>query len=75
MKAKEVRERSDTELQDELKELEQSLFKLRMQGRTTQNARYAQFKYIRRDIARIRTIQNERLIMAAGGGREEGGDG
>lgn len=60
MKAKELRERSDTELRNELTELEQGLFNLRMQGRTAQNARYAQFKSIRRDIARIKTVQNER---------------
>lgn len=64
MKAKELRERSDAELRNELTELEQGLFNLRMQGRTAQNARYAQFKSIRRDIARIKTVQNERHVQS-----------
>ena len=74
MKAKEIRERTDAELEAELVELEQSLFKLRMQGRAGISVLYDQFKTIRRDIARIKTIQVERATEAAAAAGDAGED-
>ena len=61
MKASDIREKNDQELQTELAELEQALFKKRMQGKSGQGTRPDQFSRIRRDIARVKTIQLERL--------------
>ena len=60
MKASDIREKSDKELQEDLAELQKSLFSLRMQGRSAQNARHHRFGETRRDIARVKTIMLER---------------
>lgn len=61
MKASEIREKPDKELREDLSELQQSLFKARIQeGGSAQNARHHRFKQIRRDIARMKTILLER---------------
>ena len=59
MKAKELREKSSTELSKELSGLQEELFKLRMQKGVGQIAHSHAFKRIRRDIARIKTLFNE----------------
>ncbi|MDX1512330.1 MAG: 50S ribosomal protein L29 [Gammaproteobacteria bacterium] len=61
MKAQDLRSKSDEELAKELSELSREVFNLRMQRGTGQLARPSQFKIVRRDIARIKTIQKERL--------------
>lgn len=61
MKARELRAKSDEELDKELGELSREAFNLRMQRGTGQLSRSSQFKTVRRDIARIKTIQKERL--------------
>ena len=60
MKASEVRGRTTEVLKENLEELYQTRFKLRMQGRTGQSFKYDQLKSSRRDIARILTVLNER---------------
>jgi large subunit ribosomal protein L29 len=60
MKASELREKNDEELEKELLELSREAFNLRMQRGTGQLARPSQIGVVRRDIARIKTIQNER---------------
>lgn len=59
MKAKELRSKSATELQDELVALLKEQFSLRMQIATQQLNNTAQLGRVRRDIARVRTIQRE----------------
>ena len=59
MKANELRSRSSAELRKELVSLLREQFNLRMQKGTGQLARPHQFKRVRRDIARIKTILNE----------------
>jgi len=59
MKAKELRSKSATELQDELVALLKEQFSLRMQIATQQLTHTAQLGRVRRDIARVRTIQRE----------------
>lgn len=60
MKARDLRGKSDDELSKELDELSREAFNLRMQQGTGQLARPSQFKAVRRDIARVMTIINER---------------
>jgi len=60
MKASELRHRTDAELDKELLDLAREAFNLRMQKGTGQLGRPSQIKAVRRDIARIKTIRNER---------------
>jgi large subunit ribosomal protein L29 len=60
MNATELRAKTDDDLAKELLELSREAFNLRMQKGTGQLGRPSQIKAVRRDIARIKTIQNER---------------
>ena len=60
MKASELRAKDPAELQQELNELLKAQFSLRMQVATQQLANTSQIKKVRRDIARARTIINEK---------------
>lgn len=60
MKVSELRGKSLAELQNELLERRREQFNLRMQRGTGQLARPDQMKKVRRDIARIKTVQNEK---------------
>ena len=62
MKAKEVHKLSEEELGLEARRLRKRLFELRQQSVTEKIADTSQFRKIRKDIARIRTIQTEREI-------------
>lgn len=59
MNATDMRSKSAVELRRELTSLMREEFNLRMQKVTGQLARPHQFKRIRRDIARIKTVLNE----------------
>lgn len=58
MKAEDVRALSPDQLADELLKLKKEQFNLRFQKATGQLENTARSKQIRRDIARIRTVQN-----------------
>ena len=60
-----IREMSDEQLEHELRETQQSLFRLRLQAATERNDVPSNVKKMRRSIARIRTIQRERQIASA----------
>ena len=60
MNAQETRDLSDDELQDRLIELKREQFNLRFQSASGQLEKTGRVKAIRRDIARIKTIQTER---------------
>jgi large subunit ribosomal protein L29 len=60
MKASELREKNGDELQKELTELLKAQFGLRMQLATQQTSNTSQLKKMRRDIARVRTLLNEK---------------
>ncbi|BFM14278.1 50S ribosomal protein L29 [Maricurvus nonylphenolicus] len=60
MKASELREKSVEELNGELITQLESQFKLRMQASTGQLAQSHLLKQVRRDIARIKTVLNEK---------------
>ncbi|MBS3786245.1 MAG: 50S ribosomal protein L29 [Gammaproteobacteria bacterium] len=60
MKATELREKDMTALEAELLEQRKEQFNLRMQQSTGQLARPDQVKRVRREIARIKTVINEK---------------
>ena len=61
MKVKELRDKTDAELADELLKLRREQFNLRMQAGTGQGAKPDQHGKVRRSIARLKTIQRERV--------------
>jgi len=61
MKVKEIRGMSDADLGEELLKLRREQFNLRMQAATGQGAKPDQPGKVRRSIARIKTIQRERV--------------
>ncbi len=62
MKASEFRNKTDSELNKELLDLRKAQFSLRMQLATQQLSNSSQLGNLRKDIARIKTIQCERAI-------------
>ncbi|MEX2027441.1 MAG: 50S ribosomal protein L29 [Pirellulaceae bacterium] len=61
MKAAELREMSDEQLQLTLKDTEQNLFRLTMQAQTERLDAPSQLRHNRRLVARIKTVQTQRL--------------
>jgi len=62
MKVSEIRELTQSELQEELNELKSELFKLRFQHATNQLENPMKLKDVKKSIARIKTIMREREI-------------
>ncbi len=62
MKANEIKEKSQAELQKELGELKSELFKLRFQHATNQLENPMKLKDVKKSIARIKTIMREREL-------------
>ena len=60
-----LRAKSDDQLTAELTELKREAFNLRFQAATNQLERPARVQEVRRTIARIKTLQNERARSAA----------
>ena len=60
MRARELRELTDEELENRLADTRQELFNLRFQGATGALENTARLKLAKREIARILTIRNER---------------
>ncbi|GGX55476.1 50S ribosomal protein L29 [Litorimonas cladophorae] len=60
MKAEDIRAFSADQLTDELLSLKKEQFNLRFQGATGQLEKTARVRQVRRDIARIKTIQAEK---------------
>ena len=61
-----MRVKSDDQLSEQLHELKREAFNLRFQAATNQLERPARIKEVRRDIARIKTLQTERSRSASG---------
>ena len=59
-KTDDMRTRSDDQLSEQLGELKREAFNLRFQAATNQLERPARIREVRRDIARIKTLQTER---------------
>ena len=65
MKAKEIRELTDVEAQAKLRDLRQELLNLRLQQQHARLERPSRMRDVRRDIARVQTILNQRRRPAA----------
>jgi large subunit ribosomal protein L29 len=68
MDAKDLRSKSENELRDELNGLLKEQFNLRMQKAIGQSARSDQFGKVRKNIARVKTVMNEKRAAAAKSG-------
>lgn len=64
-KAKSLREMSDEQLEHELRETQQSLFRVRFQSATERNDAPSNVRKLRQIVARVKTIQREREIAAS----------
>jgi large subunit ribosomal protein L29 len=62
MKANEIRDKSQEELQKELVDLKSELFKLRFQHATNQLDNPMKLKEVKKSIARVKTILREREL-------------
>lgn len=60
MKVKDIRAMDEAKRKEELTGLLREQFNLRMQHRTGQLANTANLKKVRRDIARMKTVMNEK---------------
>jgi len=65
MKAEDIRQKSDDELADQLRDLKRESLNLRFQKASGQLEATSRVRAVRRDIARIRTIINERRRAAS----------
>lgn len=66
--ASEMRQKSETELQERLLELRREQFNLRVQQATGGEAKSDQVARVRRDIARLKTVLRERELAAQAAG-------
>ena len=66
MKASELNDLSEEQLDDRLRELREELFNLRFQYATRQLTNTARIREVRRDIARVLTRQHEATLVGAG---------
>lgn len=65
MDANELREKTPDQLRDELTNLKKEAFNLRFQQATNQLENTARMRQVRRDVARVKTILNEKAASAA----------
>jgi len=65
MNTSELRSKSGDELRQELQSLLRAQFNLRMQKATQQLNNTSQIRKVRRDIARVRTIMNQKAKVSA----------
>jgi large subunit ribosomal protein L29 len=65
-KMDDMRVRTDDQLSTDLAELKREAFNLRFQAATNQLERPARIREVRRDIARIKTLQSARRKPASG---------
>jgi len=64
-KFEDLRAKSDDQLTEQLVQLKREQFNLRFQSATNQLERPARIREVRREIAQIKTLQNERSRSAA----------
>lgn len=62
MKASELRELTNEEIQKQKKEITEELFNLRIQVATQQTTNVARIKKLRRDLARVHTVIKEKEL-------------
>jgi len=66
MRAKEIRDLTSDEIQQKERELAEELFRLRLRKSTGQLDNPMRLRHLRRDIARLKTIQHERARRGTG---------
>lgn len=67
MKASDVKDKTSDQLQDSLLQLKKEQFNLRFQSASGQLEKTSRMKNVRRDIARIKTIQRQRATAPVKG--------
>lgn len=65
MKAQELKEKSPEQLREQLLSLKKEAFNLRFQQATGQMESTARMRAVRRDVARVKTILNQKAAEAA----------
>jgi len=65
MNAAELRDKTPDQLREELVTLKKEQFNLRFQAATGQLENPARMKSVRRDVARVKTVLNEKAAQAA----------
>lgn len=65
MDANELRDKTPDQLRDDLASLKKEAFNLRFQQATGQLENTARMRVVRRDVARVQTILNEKAAQAA----------
>lgn len=68
MKIEKIRDLSEEELNHQLREFSEQVFRLRFQMATGQTEGLAKLRILKKDIARIKTIQRERQLKADSAG-------
>ncbi|KKL87105.1 hypothetical protein LCGC14_1938040 [marine sediment metagenome] len=65
MNAKELQDKTPDELKDQLSALKKEAFNLRFQQATSQLENTARMRNVRRDVARVKTVLNQKAAAAA----------
>ncbi|MHA6344667.1 50S ribosomal protein L29 [Roseivivax sp. CAU 1761] len=65
MNASELRDKTPDELRDQLVQLKKEAFNLRFQQATGQLENTARMRSVRRDVARVKTVLNQKAADAA----------
>lgn len=63
MEASELRDKTPDQLREQLEALKKEAFNLRFQAATGQIENTAQMRSVRRDVARVKTVLNEKARM------------
>jgi len=66
MRAKEIRDLTDEEVRQKERDLAEELFRLRLRKRTGQLDNPMRLRTLRRDLARLKTIQHGRTRLGTG---------
>jgi len=66
MKGEDIRDMTDQQISDRLRELQEERFRLRFRAATQELENPSLTKTIRRDIARLKTIARERELQGQG---------
>lgn len=73
MDVRAIRQMTDEEIIDELEDLKEAAYKLRLQAASGQLEDLTVLKRTRRDIARLKTVQRERELAAQVASEESNG--
>lgn len=65
MNAKDLRDQTPDQLREKLIDLKKEAFNLRFQQATNQIENTAQMRRVRRDVARVMTVMNQKAAQAA----------